>query len=234
MKGVIIINQYIDKESLYKNVQEIREYLNITFNDYPLNIFDICENIKEVEIGVVPFKNQNLKGMVTIAQDENDNHVIIVNGNKTKEEQNYHGCHELLHIWFRSVEPGMSLNCFEKCKPNQNTFIEWLANEGAAELLVPFKVFLPLVKENKEEMLRNFGTTDFCEKYAVDFGVAPIVLKNRLNALKYEIYQYIEKEIDLDDIEILSKSKQDSLGIKIKSFNDLEDERLFSLNTIAI
>ena len=234
MKGVIIINQYIDKELLYKNVQEIRKCLSITFNNYPLNIFDICKRIKDVEIGVVPFKNQNLKGMVTIAQDENDNHVIIVNGNKTKEEQNYHGCHELLHIWFRSVEPGMSLNCFEKCKPHQNTFIEWLANEGAAELLVPFKMFLPLIKENKEEMLKGCGTYEFCEKYAEKFNVTSIVLKNRLNALKYEIYQYIEQEVDLDNIKFLSKTKQENLGINIKSFNDLENERFLSLINVAI
>lgn len=83
-------------------------------------------------------------------------------------------------------------------------------------------------------MLKGCGTYEFCEKYAEKFNVTSIVLKNRLNALKYEIYQYIEQEVDLDNIKFLSKTKQENLGISIKSFNDLENERFLSLINVAI
>lgn len=208
-------------------MQTIRQLLNFKNDSYPLNIFDVCDSINSVEIAALPFKNPNLRGMVTVGQNDDDKSVILVNSNKTVNEQNYHGSHEFLHIWFQDIAPGMSLNCFEKCLPSQNCYIEWIANEGAAEFLVPYKILLPLVKENYQSMLEHCGTYSFCEEYAEKFCVTLMVMQNRLNALKYEIHQYVEEDIALENIRILSKAKQDNLGIKIKSLNNLEDERLF-------
>lgn len=165
--------------------------------------------------------------MVCIADNANENHVILLNGNKSKEEQNYHGFHELLHI-ITTNEPGTTIQCFEKVKPNQDPYIEWLANEGAAEFTVPYRKLLPMIKAEYNDMIVDCGTYNFCEEKSVVFGVSPVVMQNRINSLKYEIYQYING-VPIEQIEILSNTQLHKRGIQVKSLNDLEQERLLKM-----
>ncbi len=205
-------------------VEKIRQAINIKATDYPLNIFNLCNCINDIEIGRMPFTNGDLRGLVCIAKNKGENHVIIVNSNKSSYEQNYHGCHEFMHI-FTTNEPGITINCFEKIKPNQNSYIEWLANEGAAELLVPYKILLPMVKKNYNSMTKGIGTSQFCEEAAQHFFVSSRVIQYRIDSLKYEISQYMDG-VSLDKIEILSNTRLIQRGIVIKSLVDLEKERL--------
>ncbi|HCF82998.1 MAG TPA: exodeoxyribonuclease VII large subunit [Ruminococcaceae bacterium] len=99
---------------------------------------------------------------------------------------------------------------------------------GAAEMAVPYKILLPMIKSEIHEMLIGNGTWAFCEKHASDFGVSPIVLQNRIDSLKYEIQQYLNG-IPLDQLEILSISKQKKRGIVVKSLVDLENERMIQM-----
>ena len=208
-------------------ISELKEQFNIKPYDYPLDIFEICERILNVDILAVPFKTPDLRGMVSIARNDEDKHIILVNSNKSREEQNFHGFHELIHIP-TADKPGTTLNCFDKVKPNQDSYLEWLANEGAAEMAVPYKILLPMIKSEIHEMLIGNGTWAFCEKHASDFGVSPIVLQNRIDSLKYEIQQYLNG-IPLDQLEILSISKQKKRGIVVKSLVDLENERMIQM-----
>lgn len=61
-----------------------------------------------------------MRGIVRIAKNRDENHVILLNENKSFVEQNYHGFHELTHI-LTVDEPGTTLNCFGNTRPNQNT-----------------------------------------------------------------------------------------------------------------
>lgn len=170
--------------------------------------------------------------MVSLAQNNEQNHVILVNSNKSFEEQNFHGAHELIHIP-TADQAGTILSCYDTVKPNQDSYTEWLANEGAAELLVPYMILLPMVKDEYDTMCVNLGTWDFCEKHSQDFGVTPIVLQNRIDSLKYEIYQYIN-EVPLACLEILSKTKLKQRDLNIKSLVQLEDERISTMLKTAI
>lgn len=165
--------------------------------------------------------------MVDIAKNDDQNHVILVNSNKSYEEQNFHGFHELMHIPTVD-EPGTILRCYERLKPNQDSYLEWLANEGAAEFTVPYKMLLPLVKENYPYMTKNWGTSRFCNLYADNFSVSPIVMQNRIDSLKYEISQYVNG-VPLDKIEILSNNKQRQRGIHMKSLVEIEKERFAAM-----
>ncbi len=205
-------------------MEVLKEKLGLSNIDFPLNIFEACGRTSNVCIEAISFVTPGLRGMVKIASDHNENHVILVNGNKSKEEQNYHGFHELIHI-ITTDEPGATIECFDKVKPCQDTYIEWLANEGAAECLIPYKKLLPLIKENYKSMTNGFGTYDFCESNSSRFGVSPIVMQNRLNSLKYEIHQFINGT-PLNDISVLSNTQLNKRNIQIKSLVDLENERL--------
>lgn len=202
----------------------MKNQFNIQPSDYPLNIFELCEQITNVEIQAVPFSTYDIRGMVSIAKNSNENHVILVNSNRSMEEQNFHGFHELIHIP-TADKPGTILSCFDKVKPNQDSYLEWLANEGAAEFVVPYKMLLPMIKEDYFGMISGMGTWFFCESHAREFGVSPIVLQNRIESLKYEIQQYLSG-VPLDQIEILSISKQKKRGIFVNSLVELENERL--------
>ncbi len=192
----------------------------------PLNIFEICRNIENIEIQGVPFKTKELRGMVSIAADETEKSVILVNSNKSIEEQNYHGAHEFMHIFTAPDEKGTILQCYENIKPNQDIYIEWLANEGAAEFFIPYKTLLPMIKIDYDILTKGSGTYEFCEAKSKTFGVTPVVLQNRINALAYEIEQYVINDVDIDEIKILSLRKQHEQGIYAKSLNTLEIERL--------
>lgn len=165
--------------------------------------------------------------MATIANDPSDINCILVNSNLSFVEQNFHGIHELIHIVSCPKNSGQTFSCFETVKPNQNSYIEWVANEGAAELLIPYRKLLPIIKQKYPELIRDLGTYNFCEKYADEFYVTSTVLQHRIDSLKYEIFQYISGT-DIDSIQILSKKAQENRGIYIKSLVDLENERLSS------
>lgn len=62
-----------------------------------------------------------MRGIVRIAKNRDENHVILLNENKSFVEQNYHGFHELTHI-LTVDEPGTTLNCFGNTRPNQNSY----------------------------------------------------------------------------------------------------------------
>lgn len=162
--------------------------------------------------------------MVKVAKHKEENHIIIVNSNLTFEEQNFQGFHELMHA--ATVDKtGTFLNCYERIRPNQDSYLEWLANEGAAEFTVPYRMLLPLVKKRYSDLIQGFGTWEFCRENVGRFGVSAHVIQNRLNSLKYEIEQYMNG-VPLEKIEILSNNKLNQRGIKVKSLVDMENERM--------
>lgn len=122
-----------------------------------------------------------------------------------------------------------SFSCFEKARVNQNTFLEWQANEGAAELLVPYKSFVPEAA-NLVHLLENKDYSSFyclkmelCDKYFI----SDIVLQNRIEGLMYEIQQY-RCGTSLNNLRLLSKNKQQKLGIEVTSFKQLLLEAEFA------
>ena len=193
----------------------------------PFNVFEICSALKRTDIRTCPFTTKGLRGIATIANNPSDINCILVNSNLSFVEQNFHGIHELIHIVTCPKNSGQTFSCFETVKPNQNSYIEWVANEGAAELLIPYRKLLPIIKKKYPALIQDLGTYSFCEEYADVFSVTPTVLQHRIDSLKYEISQYISGT-DIDSIQILSKKAQENRGIYIKSLVDLENDRLAS------
>jgi len=162
------------KSELYNGVCRIKEYLDICDESYPIDMFELCRKIYGLEVEKVAFKTKDL------------------NSNKALVEQNYDCPHEFMHLFNDAPAAGTIIRCFDKLRPNQNRYVEWLANEGAAELLVPYKMLLPMIKDKYSYIDSNiFGAFDFCQKQSRLFNVSAIVLINRLGNLKYEIHQYL-------------------------------------------
>jgi hypothetical protein len=106
-----------------------------------------------------------------------------------------------------------TLFSFENASSQQNPFYEWQANEGAAELLVPYKDFIPKYIEVAKRVRRvPTYKSDINDELAPIYGVTDYVINNRIKNLQYEIYQY-KNGVPLDELVILSKRKQEEYGI---------------------
>lgn len=206
-------------------VKNLRDDLIANGAKQPFDIFNICTLYDNLKIRTCPFVTQGLRGMAVVADNPDDINCILVNSNLSYEEQNFYGSHELMHIYSSGVGSGQTFNCYDKVKPFQDSYVEWVANEGAAELLVPYEELLKLIEVHYNKMIKGLGTYEFCCNVAPKFAVTPIVIQNRLNSLCYEIEQYINGT-PLDRIKIMSKSEQHKHNIFISSLNELESERL--------
>ncbi|MCM1508904.1 MAG: ImmA/IrrE family metallo-endopeptidase [Ruminococcus flavefaciens] len=220
------------KAELYKTVSRIKYSLKISPNCYPLDMFELCSRINGLEVEKAPFKTRDLRGMLCVANNSNENSVILINSNKSPQEQNYHCAHEFIHLFGDEPSAGTLIKCYDSVKPNQNKYAEWFANEGAAEFLVPYTMLLPMIKEKYTEIItQEFGVYSFCHETAEAFNVSPVVLENRLKNLKYEIHQYLNGT-HIDKINILSMAKQIENNIDVKSLIDIKDEGFDHLLTL--
>jgi Zn-dependent peptidase ImmA (M78 family) len=161
--------------------------------------------------------------MSYLARNEQERNIIMLRETLSREEKNFTCAHELIHVKFHNNLHIATFQCFDKVRPNQNSILEWQANEGAAELLVPICEFLPIIKENLPSLKtwQDFENFDF--GLARYFSTTKGVIKIRYEDLKYEIYQYLNGT-PLENIEILSHKMQCSRGIQVESLNDVEDK----------
>ena len=221
---------YCTKATLHKNIGYIRKYIfGLSEKDYPLNMVEFCKNLGGINIGFYNFSTQQLRGMAYVSSTNNENDVILLNGNLTFEEQNYYCGHEFIHVLLHRGEEGKHFSCYEKTMPNQNSILEWQANEGSAEFLMPYKMMFPLVKSYIEKCGSNLEWTDLHDLkvfLAGKFNVTETVAKYRLESLKYELNQFLNGR-DLSDLDFLSLRQQKRSAISVKSLNDIEDNLYF-------
>lgn len=210
----------MNKAQLYSNVDRIRTRLLLDGFTYPLNICDIGNKYIDLAVSSVPFKTKGLRGMAVLAKDAQDVNCIIINSLLSSYEQNFYGFHELMHITFESEKTGQIFSCYERTMPFQDSYKEWVANEGAAELLMPYKLFITdfcylydLFHTNRNLWIQYYDTFTPVELLAKKYHVSTMVVKNRIRNLSYEIQQY-HQGIDIDSIRILSNNQQKSLGIQ--------------------
>mgnify|MGYP002533968404 FL=1 len=216
------MHHFLTKENLYNKVIALKQNLGIPKHEHCIDTIKICKQIPNLQIGYMSFNTIGLKGMSCIGNlKEKD--VIILNSNQLPVEKNFICCHELMHLNLHREGPTRFFNCFDKVKPNQSKFLEWEANEGAAELLVPYELLLPLLEQNKEILNTSFGIRKTRRNFSSYFNVTETVIKYRFESLKYEINQYLNGT-PLNEIEILSLNKQREKGINIKSLNDIEND----------
>ncbi len=220
-----------EKEQLYKSVVQVKRYLGYGPYQHGINI---VENWAfGIKLERLPFKTRGLRGMAYVSEKPYPD-IILLNTKRSMIEQNYDCGHELMHLSKHRNLKQKSFNCFDmNTAPHQDPFLEWQANEGAAEFFVPYRFFIPFLKDYFNNAPRNCDVQEF-KQYAADiFKVPPAVIKYRLESLKYEILQYYAGS-DIDDIQIISKRQQERMGIYVKSLNDIRcNERFDIYNYIA-
>lgn len=202
------------KTNLYKFIEEFRKTYNI--HGYPVDMVNLCSTDSTTNI---IYKSFNTPGLCGVAFPGDKIDTIILNSCRNTKERNFDCAHEAIHLTKHRDK------CFEMftCLNNkQDSFIEWEANEGAAELLVPYRSLLAIIYNNYSNLNSWRNIRKFKKELSEKF-IAPInVIENRLENLKYEIHQYLNGT-SIDNIELLSRRELNSRNLKIVSINDIEN-----------
>lgn len=131
-----MIKGYIKREKLYKIVNEKLADLGITEKDYPLDSRAIAESIgPSLRVEYYQFPTSKMGGVLYKGDKVSS---MALNTLRSEKGQNFDCMHELVHYWCHP--PGNRL-CIDNNYIQQNSGIEWQANEGAAQGLMPHKLF---------------------------------------------------------------------------------------------
>ena len=212
------------KSWLYAQVDKCRQELNrngIT----DITIHSICDEYPHISVNYMPMETSGLRGVVVLANSESPINAIIINSNLSEREQHFHSIHEYMHTCLHCNQPTKRFDCFEtSTKKNQNPIIEWEANEGSAELLIPYRKFIPqfvqMLSDYKDhsdiwEMLCDGNS--IIDIMADHYKVSNLVIRNRISSLSYEIDQF-RQGVAMSDIRILSHNQQLSKGIQATDY----------------
>lgn len=208
------------KKELYEKIEQIRKDLGIGDDRYPIDMVDFCLEKGFVDIGTAPFKSIGTKGMAVPYYGRGEKDVILLNSHLGKREQSFTCGHELVHLTLHRSKT-IQYFSFEQVMQKHNPFLEWQANEGSAELHVPYRLLFPQIAAALQKMESMQDIPNLRAGLAEEFQVMEEVIYYRFESLKYEIYQYLTG-VGLENIEFMTVSKQREAGIFVESINEIE------------
>lgn len=216
------MGEYNRKRALYDRIEQMRHDFGICGDCYPLDMVDFCIKRGLANVAEVPFKSVQTKGMAVPSYQKGEKDIILLNSSLSKRELGFTCGHELVHLTLHRCKV-IRFFSFEQVMQKQNPYLEWQANEGSAELHVPYRLLFPKLKAAFPGLKSLRDIQNLKTGLAEEFQVVDEVIYYRLESLKYEICQYLSG-IDLENIDFMPVSKQREAGISVKSLNDVEKE----------
>ena len=214
------MNYSNQKQLLYETAHFIRT--NVLELDYktPCNMIELCRKTGISKIEFLPFKTVGLRGMAILSEN-NSGDIILLNDKLSNSERNFYCAHEMIHLFMHRNTGGSTFQCYQTVHPNQDSFLEWQANECGAELVIPYRDFFKIVKQNVDSMHTSMDYKRLKLHLMERYGVSKTVIEIKFESLKYELYQYLHGT-HMDRIEFLSSTAQQRRNISVPSFNDIE------------
>lgn len=208
----LVNNKFLSKTELYLMMDLLRKHLHLPQDYLPLDSIGLAKKVcKNACIEQIHFNTVSICGILYVGENTTS---IALNANRTETMQNFDCCHELIHYFCHDIKECQCV-CAEKDSETktitQSPYFEWQANEGAAELLVPYKTFIPLYVDLSRKYARSFPKTPPEHELADIFHVTDTVIHNRILSLNYEIYQYMQHG-DINKVILLSQNKQRQMG----------------------
>lgn len=193
-KEEIVLTPYLTKKELYQEIDAIRSRLPYIPKSLKVYQLQLQQMFSDLHIVQKELDSKKLSGMLLRSEIS----LIILNSSRNEISQRFTLTHEMIH-YFLHKGTGQFF-----CQDDDFSPFEWQANEGAAELLVPYRLFLPLaaryhaiLQTNRKFALRTL---------AQQFGVSLTIISYRLKSLSWELEQY-ENEVPLKEICLLSREK---------------------------
>lgn len=196
----------MNKRELYEVVEQIRSRYDIpALPPFDAKILCVCNfglNYEEMHI-----RTSGLRGMSHIPSKS-----VVLDISLQPEEKNFFCAHEIMHHLFHKDRGTKVYSGYERTTADQNPIVEWEANEGAAQFLIPYQTFIPdYVDASRRNAREPFPEIYACKELAKKYFVSPHVIKNRAENLNYEIYQYLHgvpiKFLDIRSNTYLAKNK---------------------------
>lgn len=204
-----------EKGKLYRFVDNLKAQLHIPTFIYVVNAVELCRAIDRIDIEYANLQSRGLCGLAMLGEKVD---TIVLNTRRSTEERNFDCAHELIHVTHHRNKASC-FNCFSEVRPQQNSFLEWQANEGAAQLLVPYQDFIPRFLRDFGYR-KTFGDFDIIGTLAFHYGVTPQVIRNRIECLSYEMDQY-QRGVDVMSLQFLSKNQRTKLDIRPTNYLSL-------------
>lgn len=214
---------YLTKKALYEQVDKLKIKLDLKAAEFPINALDLaykyCVNL---EVQYLEFEK-----LCAILHKSPTTTTLALNKLRSPFSQNFDCMHELIHYFLHDNQS--AFNCMDFDGFKQNGYLEWQANEGAAQALVPYQEFIPLYVKIAIENKNEFYLYKIINSLASHFHVTEHVINNRIRSLQYEIYQYFTLNTPIKDLKILSHSKQQKYKL-----DSLKAEKKYCLKCCSI
>jgi len=203
------------KKELYILMDKKRVEIGMSNNEYifsPVNSIILADKYcKNLEIIYKNFKETKICGILYKGKETTS---ICLNSKRSTSGRNFDCMHELIHYWFHENELFM-------CADKESDYYEWEANEGAAQFLMPYQIYLPLFKRTRIKLLQkdkylntNELSNSICKELSTYFNVGTLAISVRMQGLSYELLQY-EQGVSINNLDIKSATQ---LGIN-KSYS---------------
>ena len=141
---------------------------------------------------------------------------IVLGAGRNERSQKFILCHELIHYY---LHPGRGRTL---CRlDEQNDILEWQANEGAAQLLIPWQDFLPRIKARRSA-LRTDKARVFAD-LAKFYDVSGQMVRFRIGTLSDEIAQHLGG-VPLERIKLRSRRELLRIGDLPRPVCDIDRE----------
>jgi len=212
--------RYQSKKDLYRSIWDIRDLLGIPPSKFPIDAVALCDEAKDIDLEYSKFDDYRARAFCIHANTDiggivsGENNLIILNIGRNPAEQNFDCAHELIHALLHVGEKKV-FYCIEDAKSGQDPVLEWQANEGAAELLIPYSSFINNIKMNISAMYTVQDFARFKRAMAKYYNVTNSVIEIRLNSLAYEIDQHVFSNVFIPLVEILSLNEREKNGLNI-------------------
>lgn len=206
------------KQALYTYIARLRGRYGITDASYPL---DIVSMIRAREPTNIVFQEFESPYFCAAAIPGPVQDTIILN-TRRGPSQNFDCGHELVHLKKHRDSKHALFSCVELGGVIQggSPFQEWEANEGSAELLVPYRLFIPFFMAARPDIRSQQDYRRFLRAAADRFGVTPATIRVRFDSLRYAVWQ-AARGAAIDEVELLSNAQQRARNISCPSVNDL-------------
>ena len=213
------------KIELYRQISRTRRELGITEGSYPLDIVGLIRRkLPCIRLHRRKFETSGLHGVAVIDDGTDGVDVIVIDDNRMMHEQNFDCSHEFMHTRLHRSTEIRTFICSDSTASGASAYLEWEANEGASELLVPARMLIPeLVERSRGGVSATYFYELKCD-LACKYFVSAAVITTRIESLKYEIDQHI-RGVPIERLKVLSRTEQERWGIKVDSLNDLENEQ---------
>ena len=172
----------------------------------------------QIQVAFLSFQTPGLRGMCSPGQNGQED-IILLSNQLNSRERGFYAVHEWLHLcWHRSLGKSPFL-CGEYRFPKQDSFLEWQANEGAAEIVMPWQQVLEFVQDANPDLENRSALIQLRLQLADQFGVSDQMASVRLESLRYEIACVLKGQ-PLHSIEPISAREQERRGIQVASLEE--------------